>query len=88
MNQDITDALARLTHAIENSAPHVAPLQASSPTDAKTLQLANDLLRTRLAEQEQIVADQRTTIARLTAEIDALRAACEDGAKLVPKSNR
>jgi regulator of replication initiation timing len=73
MNQDITDALARLVHAINNSAPHVAPLQASLPTDAKTLQLANDLLRGRLSEQEQIAADQRATIARLEAELAALR---------------
>lgn len=41
MNQDIRDALARLTHAVENEAR------------------ANDLLRIRLEEQEQIVTRER-----------------------------
>jgi hypothetical protein len=48
--------------------------QAQPPSEAQQLadaRIANDLLRTRLAEQEQIVADQRTTIAELTQLVGA-----------------
>jgi hypothetical protein len=54
MNQDIRDALARLTHALENEAR-----QASLPTDAPSLQTANDLLRLRLEEEIAIAANER-----------------------------